>query len=201
MKQNLEVAMVPSQSEVTQLLAAWSNGDQAALHKLMPLVYDELRRKAKHYMKGQPPGHTLQTTALINEAFLKLVGHQEKHWRNRTHFLAVAAQAMRHILVDYARSQQCAKRGGSMQRVPWEEGAVGSFERCAELVAFDDALNRLAEFDPRKSRVVVLRYYGGLSVDETAKVLKVSPDTVMRDWRLARTWIRRKLSTGESDDT
>jgi RNA polymerase sigma factor (TIGR02999 family) len=188
-----------SQSEVTQLLVSWSNGDQAALDKLMPLVYDELRRTARHYMSGQPPGHTLQTTALIHEAFLKLVGHPEKHWQNRAHFLGVAAQAMRHILVDYARSQQCAKRGGAVQLVSLEEGGVVPIERAAELVALDEALRRLAEIDPRKGRVVEMRYFGGLSVEETAEVLGISLDTVMRDWRLAKTWLRRELSdTGKS---
>lgn len=187
--------MSPSQSEVTQLLVAWSNGDRAALDKLMPLVYDELRRSAKHYMSGQRAGHTLQTTALIHEAFLKLVGQPEKRWQNRGHFLGVAAQAMRHILVDYARSQQCTKRGGAVQLVSLEEGGVVQVERAAELVALDEALNRLAEIDPRKGRVVEMRYFGGLSVEETAQVLGISPDTVMRDWRLAKTWLRRELST------
>ena len=187
--------MPPLQSEVTQLLVAWSNGDQASLDKLMPLVYDELRRTARHYMSGQPPGHTLQTTALIHEAFLKLVGRPEKHWQNHSHFLGVAAQAMRHILVDYARSQHCAKRGGAVQLVSLEEGGVVQVERAAELVALDEALSRLAEIDPRKGRVVEMRYFGGLSVEETADVLGISPDTVMRDWRLAKTWLRRELST------
>ena len=187
--------MPPLQSEVTQLLVAWSNGDQASLDKLMPLVYDELRRTARHYMSGQLPGHTLQTTALIHEAFLKLVGQREKHWQNRAHFLGVAAQAMRHILVDYARSQHCAKRGGAVQLVSLEEGGVVQVERAAELVALDEALSRLAEIDPRKGRVVEMRYFGGLSVEETAEVLGISPDTVMRDWRLAKTWLRRELST------
>lgn len=188
--------MPPSPHQVTELLVAWGNGEQAALDKLMPLIYDELRRIARSHMNRQPPGHTLQTTALINEAFLKLLGQHDKHWQNRAHFLGVAAQAMRHILVDYARSRHCAKRGGSLQVVPCDEAAVVSTERAAEVVALDDALRRLADIDPRKSRVVEMRYFGGLSVEETAEVLKVSPDTVMRDWRLAKTWLRRELSEG-----
>jgi RNA polymerase sigma-70 factor, ECF subfamily len=193
--------MAPSQDQVTQLLDAWSNGDQTALDKLMPLVYEELRRKARYFMRAQAPGHTLQTTALIHEAFLKLVQHPEKHWQNRAHFLAVASQAMRHILVDHARSRQCDKRGGAMQMVSLDEGAVVSVEAADELVALDDALNRLEALDPRKSRVVEMRYFGGLKVEEIAEVLKVSADTVIRDWRLAKTWLRRELSRAESDDT
>lgn len=191
--------MTPSPDEVTELLIAWSNGDQAALDRLMPLVYDELRRIARRYMSHQSPGHTLQTTELIHEAFLKLVRQPEKHWRNRAHFLGVAAQAMRHILVDYARSRQCAKRGSAVQVVSLDEAAVVSEERAAEIVALDDALSRLAEIDLRKSRIVEMRYFGGLSVEETAEVLGVSPDTVMRDWRLAKTWLRRELSRKEHD--
>ena len=186
--------MSHSPNEVTQLLIAWSNGDQAVLDKLMPLVYDELRRIAKPYMSRQPSGHTLQTTALIHEAYLKLVGQPGKHWQNRAHFFGVAAQAMRHILVDYARSRQCAKRGGKMQLVPLDEAAVVSEDRTDELVALDNALRRLAEIDARKSQIVEMRYFGGLGVEETAEVLKVSPDTVMRDWRLAKSWLRRELS-------
>jgi RNA polymerase sigma-70 factor, ECF subfamily len=192
--------MTPSQDDVTQLLIAWSNGDRAALDKLMPLVYEELRRRARQYMSRQQPGHTLQTTALIHEAFLKLVNQPEKRWQNRAHFLGVAAQAMRHILIDYARSRECAKRGGAGHLVSLEEGAVVSVERAAELVALDDALSRLKDIDPRKTRVVEMRYFGGLTVEEISEVLKVSPDTVMRDWRLARTWLRRELSGGESND-
>jgi RNA polymerase sigma-70 factor, ECF subfamily len=192
--------MTSSQDDVTQLLIAWSNGDRAALDKLMPLVYEELRHRARQYMSRQRPGHTLQTTALIHEAFLKLVHQPEKRWQNRAHFLGVAAQAMRHILIDYARSRQCDKRGGAGLLVSLEEGAVVSAERAAELVALDDALSRLEDIDPRKARVVEMRYFGGLTVAEISQVLKVSPDTVLRDWRLARTWLRRELSKGESND-
>jgi len=186
--------MAVSPQEVTQLLVDWSQGDRAALDKLMPLVYDELRRMAKRYMGQQPHGHTLQTTALIHEAYLRLVGQAEKQWENRAHFFAVAAQAMRHILVDYARSRHSAKRGGEARAVSLEEAAVVSQERAAELVALDDALKELAALSPRQSRVVELRYFGGLSVEETAEVLKVSPDTVMRDWSLAKAWLHHTLS-------
>jgi RNA polymerase sigma factor (TIGR02999 family) len=189
--------MTAPSEEVTQLLIAWSNGSQDALDKLMPLVYAELRQMARRYMSRQAPGHTLQTTALIHEAFLKLVDQSEKHFQNRAHFFGVAAQAMRHILVDYARSRHYAKRGGGALTVPLDEAAVVSGERAAELVALDDALEALAKVDPRKSRVVEMRYFGGLSVEETAEVLKVSVDTVMRDWRLAKTWLLREL-TGEN---
>ncbi|MGH9846699.1 MAG: sigma-70 family RNA polymerase sigma factor [Blastocatellia bacterium] len=186
--------------EVTQLLIDWSNGDQAALDKLMPLVHGELRRMAKRYMARQSPGHTLQTTALINEAFIKLVGQQDKHWQNRAHFFGVAAQAMRSILVDYARSRRYEKRGGGAQQVSLDEALTVSEERAAELVALDDALNELAKVDPRKCRVVELRYFGGLSVEETAEALKVSAVTVMRDWSMAKAWLHRELSNGNGDD-
>ncbi len=192
--------MTAPSEEVTQLLIAWSNGSQDALDRLMPLVYAELRQMAKRYMSRQAPGHTLQTTALIHEAFLKLVDQSEKHFQNRAHFFGVAAQAMRHILVDYARSRRYAKRGGGAAPVPLDEAAVVSGERAAELVALDDALEALAKVDPRKSRVVEMRYFGGLSVEETAEVLKVSVDTVMRDWRLAKTWLLRELSGGQGND-
>ena len=181
-------------NDVTKLLTDWSDGDSAALDRLLPLVYDELHRMAKRYMNSQPSGHTLQTTALIHEAYLKLADNPEKRWHNRAHFFAVAAQAMRHILVDHARSRQSEKRGGATQIIALEEIAVVSNERAAEIVALDDALNRLSALDQRKGRVVELRYFGGLSVEETAGVLKISPETVMRDWRFAKTWLLRELS-------
>ncbi len=192
--------MTPGPEDVTTLLVAWSNGDQTALDKLMPLVYDELRLMARRYMAQQAPGHTLQTTALIHEAFLKLAGHADKHWQNRAHFFGVAAQAMRCVLVDYARAHQYAKRGGGAHALALDEAAVVSTERAAELVALDDALQALARLDPRKARLVELRYFGGLSVDETATVLKVSSETVLRDWRLAKVWLLRELSGGQRDD-
>lgn len=180
--------------DVTKLLEAWSDGDGAALEQLMPLVYDELRRMAKRYMNSQPSGHTLQTTALIHEAYLKLAENREKHWQNRAHFFAVAAQAMRHILVDRARARKAEKRGGAAQKVSLEEAAIISNERISEVIALDDALKNLEKEDARKSRVVELRYFGGLSVEETAEVLKISSETVMRDWRFAKTWLLRELS-------
>jgi RNA polymerase sigma factor (TIGR02999 family) len=181
--------------EVSQLLRAWSEGDKAAFDKLMPLVYQELRQMARRYMDRQHASHTLQTTALIHEAYLRLVDcRQEVPWQNRAHFFGVAAKAMRHILVDYARTRQADKRGGGAIQVSFDEAAVVFEERTAELVALDDALQSLAAFDPRKSQVVELRYFGGLTVEETAEVLKVSPETVARDWRLARTWLSREIS-------
>src|SRR5437870_11749762 len=160
--------MSASPQQISQLLVAWSNGDQAALDQLMPLVYGELRRMAKRYMRDQPAGHTLQTTALIHEAYLRLVGQEEKRWQNRAHFFGVAAQAMRHILVDYARARHAGKRGGGVRPVSLEEAALVSPERAGELVAFDEALKELEELSQRQSRVVELRYFGGLSVEETA---------------------------------
>jgi len=190
----------PSSQEVTKLLLAWSNGDPAALDQLMPLIYEELHRMAKQYMGREHSGHTLQTTALINEAYLRLVDQKSVQWQNRAHFFGVAAQVMRHILVDYARSRHAAKREGEALAVSLEEAAEVSQERAAELVALDQALNDLAAQYPRQSRVVELRYFGGLSVEETAEVLKISPITVMRDWRFAETWLLRELSQGKSDD-
>jgi RNA polymerase sigma factor (TIGR02999 family) len=186
--------MTPTPQEVSRLLRAWGDGDQTALDRLMPLVYDELRRMARRYMDRQPSGHTLQTTALIHEAYLRLVNQQEVQWQNRAHFFGVAAKAMRSILVDYARTRQAVKRGGATHLVSLDEAAVVSAEPTAELVALDDALQRLAAFDQRKCQVVEMRYFGGLTVEETAEVLQVSPETVARDWRLARTWLLRELS-------
>ena len=182
-------------NEVTKLLESWSSGKQEALDELMPLVYQELRRMAKKYMNSQPSKHTLQTTALIHEAYLKLADNRGKNWQNRAHFFAVAAQAMRHILVDHARLHKAEKRGGDTQIVSLEEAAIISDERAAEIVALDEAIENLSKVEERKSRVVELRYFGGLSVEETAEVLKISPETVMRDWRFAKTWLLRELST------
>jgi len=186
--------MTPSPQEVTQLLWDWSQGDQAALDKLMPLVYAELKVMAKRYMSREGPAHTLQTTALINEAYLRLVDQPEKRWQNRAHFFGVAAQVMRHILVDYARARHNLKRGGEAQAISLDEAAAVSQEGAAELVALDEALTALAALDRRQAQVVELRYFGGLSVEETAEVLGVSGDTVRRDWRLAKMWLLRELS-------
>lgn len=180
--------------DVTKLLAAWSDGRQEALDELLPIVYEELHRMAKRYMNSQASGHTLQTTALIHEAYLKLAGQKEQRWQNRTHFFAVAAQAMRHILVDHARSRKTEKRGGAATIISLEDAAVISTERASEITALDEALTKFSAVDERKARVVELKFFGGLSVEETAEVLKISPETVMRDWRFAKTWLLRELS-------
>lgn len=191
--------MASSPLEVTVLLEAWNRGDQAALDQLMPLVYTELRQMARRYMSGQPTGHTLQTTALIHEAYLKLAGQSDVHWHNRSHFFAVAATAMRHILVNHALARKTEKRGGNFQKVSLDQAAFVSDERYAELVALDEALTRLATFDERKSRIVELRYFGGMSLEETAEVLKISVETVKRDWRMAKLWLLSELK-GASDE-
>jgi RNA polymerase sigma factor (TIGR02999 family) len=186
--------MVSSVHEITRLLQAWSEGDKSALERLVPLVYDELHRLAHHYMAGERPGHTLQTSALLNEAYLRLVDSAKPSWQNRAHFFAVSAQAMRRILVDWARSRRALKRGGEARPLELEEALVVADGRGADFVALDDALKALAALDPRKSEVVELRFFGGLSVEETAEVLKVSPETVARDWKFAKSWLRRELS-------
>jgi RNA polymerase sigma factor (TIGR02999 family) len=178
---------------VTQLLEQWNNGDREALEKLMPLVYEQLRKMAKRYMRQQNPGHTLQTTALIHEAYLRMVPQKEKQFENRAHFFAVAAQAMRHILVDYARQRHTAKRGGGVRPISLEEAAIVTHERAAELIAFDEALKQLQTLSMRQSRVVELRYFGGLTIKETAAVLGVSPTTVEEDWGFAKTWLLREM--------
>jgi len=181
--------------EVTQLLVDWGNGNRAALDKLMPLVYGELHRLAHQYMRRERPGNTMQTSALVNEAYLKLVDQREVHWQNRAHFYGIAAQLMRRILVDHARSRQYAKRGGSARNVPLDEGLIVSEERGAEVIALDDALKGLAIFDERKSQIVELRFFGGLCIEETAEGFRVSPGTVMRDWTLAKAWLRREIAS------
>jgi len=189
-----------SSQEVSQLLLAWRDGDQSALDKLAPLVYAELRRLASHYMSRERPGHSLQTTALVNEAYLRLVDYKRMRWEGRAHFFAVSAQLMRRILVEHARKRQYLKRGGGAARVSLEEAAVISEERAADLIALDDALESLAAIDRRKSQVVELRFFGGLSVEETAEALKVSPLTVMRDWGTAKAWLYRELAQGDGDE-
>ena len=183
----------PSPHEVSQLLRAWSSGDEAALQTLIPLVYEELHRIARRYMGREREGHTLQTSALVNEAYLRLVDWKNVEWQNRAHFFAVSAQMMRRILVDFARDRRYLKRGGGALQVSLAEAAGMTSERGTDLVALDDALNSLAEVDKRKSEVVELRFFGGLSVEETAEVLKVSAETVMRDWKLAKVWLLREL--------
>ncbi len=186
--------MTPSSQDVTQLLVAWGNGDQAARDQLMPLVYEELHRLAHHYMRRERPSNTLQTSGLVNEAFLKLVDQRDVHWQNRAHFFGIAAQMMRRILVDYARNRRYAKRGGNAPRVSLNEALIVSDERSAEVVALDDALKDLATMDQRKGQIVELRFFGGLSIEETAELLGVSPGTVMRDWTLAKAWLRREMT-------
>ena len=185
--------MTPSPHLVTQLLVDWGHGNQAALDKLMPLVYEELHRLAHRYMDRERPGHTLQTSALVNEAFVRLVDQKDVHWQNRAHFFGIAAQLMRRILVDYARSRHYAKRGGDARQVSFDEAMIVSPERATEVVALDDALKRLAVIDERKSQIVEFRFFGGLSIEETAEVLKVSPGTIMRDWTLAKAWLRKEM--------
>jgi RNA polymerase sigma factor (TIGR02999 family) len=183
-----------SSHEVTQLLRAWTAGDQDALEKLTPLVYEQLHRVAQRYMAGQRPGHTLQTTALVNEVYLRLVDCSRVNWQDRAHFLAVSAQLMRRILIDFARSRGYQKRGAGVVHLSMEDAPSVSNEPDADIVALDDALKALAEVDGRKSKIVELRFFGGLSIEETAEVLKVSTETVVRDWRLARAWLLRELS-------
>ena len=186
--------MEPAAHDVTELLKAWSAGDAAALDKLIPLVYRELHRLAEIYMARERPGHTLQTTALVNEAYLRLVDTSRATWQNRAQFLGVCAQAMRRVLVDWARSRHALKRGGEAPPLELEEGLAAAGGPGTDLVTVDEALDALARIDPRKSRVVELRFFGGLSVEETAEVLNVSPETVLRDWKLARSWLRRELT-------
>jgi RNA polymerase sigma factor (TIGR02999 family) len=182
--------------ELTQLLIAWSQGDARALEQLTPLVYAELRKLAHRYMTRERAGHTLQTTALVHEAFLRLLGNPQESWRNRAHFYAIAAQMMRRILVDYARANLRVKRGGETTRVALEDVDSLGAEPALDLdvIALDEALEKLAEIDPRRSRVVELRFFGGLSVEETAYVLQVAPDTIVRDWRVAKAWLFRYLN-------
>jgi RNA polymerase sigma-70 factor (ECF subfamily) len=184
---------VPSSVEVTQLLLAWSQGDSAALEKLIPLVHAELSRLAHHYMAGERTGHTLQTTALVNEAYLRLVDSSQVRWQNRAHFMAVSAQLMRRILVDFARSRNYLKRGAGAQQVTLDEAMVISEAPDLDVVELDRALGALAAVDARKSQVVELRFFGGLTEEEAAEVLKVSPETVRRDMRLAKTWLLREM--------
>jgi RNA polymerase sigma-70 factor, ECF subfamily len=180
--------------EITRLLSDWSGGDREALNQLMPMVYEELRRLAHRYMAHERAGHTLQTTALVNEAYLRLINERGMQWQNRTHFFAVAAQIMRFILVDYARGHVRAKRGGGAQQVSLGEALVVSEDRATDLLILDEALSRLAAFDQRKSRIAEMRFFAGLTVEETAEVLSVSVETVMRDWRLAKAWLHRELA-------
>lgn len=188
-------------SEITALIRAWSDGDQSALERLTPLVYNELRRMARHYMRNQRAGHTLQTTALVHEVYVHLMDAKRTGWRDRAHFFAVSAQIMRRILIDAARTRASQKRGGGIEHVnhstPVDLDEIPALvpDRASELLALEDALIRLERIDDRKAKVVELRFFGGLGVEEVAEVLKVSPQTVMRDWRLARVWLAREISS------
>jgi len=190
----------PNPHEVSQLLLAWSEGDKAAMDQLMPLVYGELRRLAKHHMRRERAGHTLQTTALIHEAYLRLFDASQVRLENRRHFFAVASRLMRQALIDLARERGSLKRGGGAEHVSLDEALMVSEQRDDELLSLDEALRALAEFDERKSQVVELRFFGGLSVEETAEALEVSVETVHRDWRLARSWLLRWLRGGNPDE-
>jgi len=188
---------LPSTHDVTQLLKAWTTGDEHALEKLTPLVYRQLHRIAQRYMAGERSGHTLQTTALVNEVYLRLVDCGQVNWQDRAHFFAVSAQLMRRILIDFARSRGYQKRGGGAPRISLDEAPSICNEPDMDLVALDDALKALCTVDERKSKVVELKFFGGLSVEETAEVLRVSVETVVRDWRLAKVWLHRELSEGD----
>jgi RNA polymerase sigma factor (TIGR02999 family) len=182
--------------EITRLLAEWSAGDQAALDRLVPIVYDELRSLASHYMRGERPGHPLQTTALVHEAYMRLVDRERIACQTRSQFFAVAAQVMRRVLVDYARTRDRAKRGRGVAVLGLDDVAVISGERADELIAINAALDGLSEFDPRKGKVFEMRYFGGMTVEEVADVMSVSPVTVARDWKIARLWLRREMAPG-----
>jgi RNA polymerase sigma-70 factor (ECF subfamily) len=188
--------MSPPES-VTQLLIAWNDGDKDALDKLLPIVYDELRRQAARYLRRERPGHTLQTTALIHEAYLRLIDQKSVHWQNRAQFFGIAAQMMRRILVDHARTKHRAKRGGSDIRVSLTDATKVTKDPDLDLVELDEALNRLAEIDPQQSRIVELRFFSGLNVEETAAALQISPATVKRDWKVAKAWLHREISHDE----
>ena len=185
--------------EIGRLLQSWSDGDQSALDGLAPIVHNELRRLAHYYMQRERSGHTLQTTALVNEAYMRLVDYKRMQWQDRAHFFAVSAQVMRRILVDHARSHNI-KRGRRVQHMPLDEVATLNDDRSGDFVALDDALNALGDLDPRKAQIIEMRFFGGLSVEETAEVLKVSPATVRRDWSIAKLWLYRELGGGEGDE-
>jgi len=185
--------MTPSPEEVTDLLNDWGNGDQEALNRLMPLVYDELHRLASRYLRHERVGHTLQTTALVHEAYLKLVDHKKANWHNRVQFFAAAAKVMRHVLVDYARSRKAAKRGGDYCRLSLDEAAISSRDKDADLLVLNEALDNLAAIDPQQSQVVELRVFGGLTVEDTAEALGISARTVKREWSMAKAWLHQQI--------
>jgi len=189
--------MSQAPQNVTQLLIGWGQGDKEALDRLVPIVYDELRRQAARYLRHERAGHTLQTTALIHEAYIRLIDQKNVHWQNRAHFFGIAAQLMRRILVDHARTRKRAKRGGSDIRVPLEDAVAIARAPQLDVVALDEALNRLAEIDEQQGKIVELRFFSGLTVEETAEVLGISPATVKRDWSMAKAWLHREISSDE----
>jgi RNA polymerase sigma factor (TIGR02999 family) len=180
---------------ITHLLEAHADGDQQALNELLPLIYDELRRIAQGRLQGERPDHTLNTTALVHEAYIKLASLNRMNWQNRAHFFAIASQAMRNVLVDYAVQRKAQKRGGNRQQVPLDEAHLGSESKVEDLLALEEALRRLETFDPRQARVVECRFFGGMTLDETAHALAISPATVSRDWTMARAWLARELTS------
>jgi RNA polymerase sigma-70 factor (ECF subfamily) len=186
--------MASDSDNVTRLLLEWSNGNQQALEEMLPLIYDELRHLAHNFLYRERPGHTLQTTALVHEAYLKLIDQRDAHWQNRAHFFAIAAQAMRRILIDSARKHVAEKRGGGGEKLSLAEVATISLEPDVNLLALDEALNALAEIDPQQSRIIELRYFGGLTIEETAEVTKLSPATIKREWAMARAWLHQALT-------
>jgi RNA polymerase sigma-70 factor, ECF subfamily len=188
-----------SEAETARLLRAWSSGDETALARLIPLVYQELHQRAERYMAHEHPGQTLQTTALVNEVYLRLVALPQQNWENRTHFLAVCAQLMRRILVDFARSRCTQKRGGGFGNLPLDEALTICSESPQDVIAVDDALKNLSAFDARKGRVVELRFFGGLGAEETAEILKISRETVLRDWKMAKVWLIREIRGSKKD--
>src|SRR6266516_1798089 len=193
--------MSSDSDKVNQLLVEWSAGDQQALEKLLPLIYNELRRLAHNFLYRERPGHTLQTTALVHEAYLKLIDQNDARWQNRAHFFAIAAQAMRRILIDSARKHAAAKRGGPQAELSLDEVADIALEPDINLLKLDEALNELAKIDSRQSRIVELRYFGGLTIEETAEVISVSPATVKREWMMARAWLHQEITERELDQT
>ncbi|HVF51142.1 MAG TPA: sigma-70 family RNA polymerase sigma factor [Pyrinomonadaceae bacterium] len=192
---------IPPAKDVTQLLLDWSSGKREAMDDLLPLVYKELRQLADRYLRRERSDHTLQATALVHEAYLKLIDQRNVQWQNRAHFFGVAAQAMRRILVDHARNHQAAKRGSGGQKISLDEGLMVTDERAHELVALDDALNELAGFDEQKGRIVELRFFGGLTIEETAEVLGIGTATVIREWRMAKAWLYQSISGDEPEST
>lgn len=186
--------------DITQLLLAWGNGDKEALDKLMPFVYEELRRLAGNFMRGQPSSHTLQTTALVNEAYLRLIDSSRVRWQNRTHFFAISAQLMRRVLVDFARAKRAEKRGGDNEMITFDDALPVSVEKEMELIELDEALDELARLNARQSRIVEMRYFGGMTEEEIGEALEISTRTVRRDWSVARAWLYRELSKNKKDD-